>query len=47
MDPQTQPVAAKISELLAIREHLLDTDYRDVDQVAGGLGDNCQFTTLC
>ena len=27
MDPQTQPVAARISELLAIREHLLDTGY--------------------
>ena len=37
MDPQTQPVAARISELLAIREHLRDTGYRNVDQVAGGL----------
>ena len=44
MDPQTQPVAARISGLLAIREHLLGTACRNVDQVAGALGDNCQLT---
>ena len=47
MDLQTQPVAARISKLMAIREHLLDTDYRNVDQVAGEVGDGYQFTTLC
>ena len=43
MDPQAQPVVAKISELLAIRKHLRDTGYRNVYQVAGGLDDDCQF----